>query len=247
MNRCLMLALLWTSLPLTAVQAGAVDWQDLFAKGLDAFKTPHGTWPAVADVKMDGKNPRKLVAQEGSGVYYNGPKGRSKDLYTKEKYGDLEVHLEFLIPKGSNSGIKLHGHYEIQIEDSFGIKNPKGSDCGGVYPRAEAKPRYHHIDDGIAPKVNACKPAGQWQTLDIVFLAPRFDKSGKKTANARLPKVLLNGIVIHENVELLTPTGDRWRGPEMAEGPLMLQGDHGPVAFRNVRVRQLQRGALKEP
>ena len=84
---------------------------------------------------------------------------------------------------------------------------------------------------------NACKPAGQWQTFDIVFLAPRFDKDGKKTANARLPKVLLNGVLIHDNVELLTPTGDRWRGPEMAEGPLMLQADHGPVAFRNLKIR----------
>ena len=237
MKRLLLLAALFTS----PTPTFADEWQDVFAHGLDAFKKPHGAWVAVGGVAMDAKNPRKLVAHEGSGIFYNGPKGRSNDLYTKEKYGDLEVHIEFLIPKGSNSGIKLHGHYEIQIEDSHGIKKPKGSDCGGIYPRSEAKPRYHHIDDGIAPKVNACKPAGEWQTLDIVFVAPRFDKDGKKVANARLPKVLLNGVLIHENVELLTPTGDRWRGPEMAEGPLMLQGDHGPVAFRNLRLRPLGR------
>jgi hypothetical protein len=240
MNRCLTLALLLTGMP-TAVWADPNDWQDVFSHGLDAFKKPHGTWVAVGSVEMDAGKPRKLLAHEGSGIFYNGPKGRSNDLYTKEKFGDLEVHLEFLIPKKSNSGIKLHGHYEIQIEDSYGVKKLKGSDCGGIYPRSEAKPRYHHIDDGIAPKVNACKPAGEWQTLDIEFVAPRFDTNGKKTANARLPKVLLNGVVIHENVELLTPTGDRWRGPEMAEGPLMLQGDHGPVAFRNLRLRQPQR------
>jgi hypothetical protein len=240
MNRCVTLALLLTGMP-TAAWAGPNDWLDVFSKGLDAFKKPHGAWVAVGGVEMDPSKPRKLLSHEGKGIFYNGPKGRSNDLYTKEKYGDLEVHIEFLIPKGSNSGIKLHGHYEIQIEDSYGIKKPKGSDCGGIYPRSEAKPRYHHIDDGIAPKVNACKPAGEWQTLDVVFLAPRFDKNGKKTANARLPKVLLNGVVIHENVELLTPTGDRWRNAEMAEGPLMLQGDHGPVAFRNLRLRQPQR------
>jgi hypothetical protein len=239
MKRCLTLAFILTGLPAATVQGADKDWQDLFAKGLDAFKTPHGDWTAVASVELDANNPRKLIAKDGKGVYYNGPKGRTQNLYTKEKYGDLEVHLEFLIPKGSNSGIKFHGQYEIQIEDSFGVKKLKGSDCGGVYPRAEAKPRYHHLDDGIAPKVNACKPAGEWQTFDIVFLAPRFDKDGKKIANARLPKVLFNGVVIHDNVELLTPTGDRWRGPEFAQGPLMLQADHGPVAFRNLRIRRI--------
>ena len=236
MKRCLFgLLLLVTMTP--CAHADDKPWQDVFANGLDAFKPPHGDWTAVEDVGLDAKNPRRFLAREGKGAYYNGPKGRTSNLYTKEKYGDLEVHLEFVVPKGSNSGIKFHGHYEIQIMDSFGVKEPKGEDCGGVYPRAEARPKYHHIDNGIPPKVNACKPPGEWQTFDIVFVAPRFDKSGKKIANARLPKVLFNGVVIHDNVELLTPTGDRWRGPEMAEGPLMLQADHGPVAFRNLKIR----------
>jgi hypothetical protein len=233
------LALLSLLILAPTVRGGDADWQDVFASGLEAFKTPHGAWTAVGGVSLDDKNPRKLQFKEGQGIYYNGPKGRTSNLYTKEKYGDLEVHLEFLIPKGSNSGIKFHGHYEIQIEDSFGVKKLKGSDCGGVYPRAESKPAYHHIDDGIPPKTNACKPAGEWQTLDIVFRAPRFDKDGKKTANARLPKVLLNGVLIHDNVELLTPTGDRWHGPEFPIGPLMLQADHGPVAFRNLKIRSV--------
>ena len=63
---------------------------------------------------------------------------------------------------------------------------------------------------------------------------------GNKIKNARIVKALLNGQVIHENQELLTPTGDRWKDAEMFEGPLMLQGDHGPVAFRNMRVRVLE-------
>ena len=173
-------------------------------------------------------------------AWYNGPKGRTANLYSIKKFSDVEVHLEFNIPKGSNSGIKFHGHYEIQILDSFGKKKVTGDDCGGIYPRAEAKPKYHHIDNGIAPKVNACKAPGEWQTLDITFLAPRFDKDGKKIKNAMIAKAVLNGKVIHENQELLTPTGDRWKDKEMFEGPLMLQADHGPVAFRNMTVRELK-------
>src|SRR5262249_20932445 len=104
-------------------------------------------------------------------------------------------------------------------------------------PRAELKPKYHHIDDGIAPKKNACKAPGEWQTLDMIFLAPRFDESGKKTANAKFVKVVLNGETVHENVEVEYPTGHAWHDKEMAKGPLLLQADHGPVAFRNLRVR----------
>ena len=240
MKRFLTLAYLLALVPSAGCSSPSL-WQDYSRRWFGRFQKAARRRGGGGQRRGGPEKSAQRAVPHGQRHFYNGPKGRSNDLYTKEKYGDLEVHVEFLIPKGSNSGIKLHGHYEIQIEDSYGIKKPKGSDCGGVYPRAEAKPRYHHIDDGIAPKVNACKPAGEWQTLDIEFVAPRFDKNGKKIANARLPKVLLNGIVIHENVELLTPTGDRWRGLEMAEGPLMLQGDHGPVAFRNLRLRQPQR------
>jgi hypothetical protein len=152
----------------------------------------------------------------------------------------VEAHVEFLIPKGSNSGVKMMGLYEIQILDTHGAKELSGDSCGGIYPRAEDKPRYHHIDKGVAPKVNAAKPAGEWQTLDIIFKAPRFDAAGKKIANAKFVKVTLNGQVVHENVEVECPTGAAWRlKPEVAKGPLLLQSDHGPVAFRNVRIRPL--------
>ena len=150
----------------------------------------------------------------------------------------MEVHLEFVIPKGSNSGIKFHGHYEIQIIDTFGQKKElTGDACGGIYPRAELSPKYRYLDKGVPPKVNACKAPGEWQTLDVTFLAPRFDRDGKKTANAKIVKATLNGQVIHEDQELATPTGHNHTKKEMAVGPLMLQGDHGPVAFQNFKVR----------
>jgi hypothetical protein len=226
-------------LPILAAMAGEdKGWIDLFAHNLDEFKAPHGDWMDVGDVRLDHQNSRKLVIEPGKGVFFNNNRA-GKNLYTKQKLGNVELHLEFNLPKGSNSGVKFHGHYEIQLCDSFGKKKIGGDDCGGIYPRAEAKPRYHHIDDGVPPKVNACKPPGQWQTLEVVFLAPRFDATGKKVQNARIARAVLNGQVIHENQELLTPTGDRWKNAEMAEGPLMFQSDHGPVAFRNVRVRPL--------
>ena len=222
------------------VAAQEPKWIDLLAEEkFDLWKGPPGDWQFVGSVELDAKSPRMLAWKEGKGVIVNGPKGRANNLLTKQDFTDAEVHVEFVVPKGSNSGVKLMGLYEIQIFDSFGVKELTGADCGGIYPRAEEQPKYHHIDKGVPPKVNACKAPGEWQTLDIIFRAPRFDADGKKTSNAKFVKVMMNGQVIHEDVEVLYPTGAAWRlKKEIAAGPLMLQADHGPVAFRDVKVRR---------
>jgi hypothetical protein len=215
------------------------EWIELSGeRGLEAWKPPTGQWMIVGSVGLDPADPRRLASEPGTGVLVNGRTGRTHNLISKESFGDLEAHLEFLIPRGSNSGVKFAGLYEVQIDDCWGRNDVTASDCGGIYPRAELLPRYHHIDQGHPPRVNAARPAGAWQTLDVIFRAPRFDAAGKKVANARFVKVVLNGQVVHEDLEVATPTGHAWRLPEVAAGPLLLQADHGPVAFRNVRVRR---------
>lgn len=220
---------------LAAAPAADSDWIELTS--LDAWRKPDKLWMLADSVEVAADNPKLLTAKAGKEILVNGKKGRARDLLSQREFGDVEVHLEFLIPKGSNSGVKLQGLYEIQIYDSWGVKEPKGSDCGGIYPRAEFKPKYHYLDNGVPPRVNACKKPGEWQTLDIIFQAARFDADGKKTANARFVKVTLNGQVIHDNVEAATPTGHAWHRKETAKGPLLLQGDHGPIAFRHVRIK----------
>ena len=209
---------------------------------LSAFEPPTGEWFVAGDARVAPEDDRHLTGTPGRGVLINGKIGNTNNLVTKEKWGDVAVSLEFMIPHGSNSGVKLQGLYEIQIFDSWRATKLTGNDCGGIYPRAELEtnpPKYYHIDEGIAPRVNTAKVPGQWQTLDIVFRAPRFDQAGHKVLNARFEKVLLNGKLIHDNVEVAHPTGHVWREPEHAVGPLFLQADHGPVAFRNVRLRPL--------
>jgi hypothetical protein len=231
--------LAWAAVCL-AVAAGPDGWTGLIgADGFAAWRNPKGGWISGGDARPDPQNPARLVADPGQGTLTNGARGKTRNLYTKQDFGDLEAHFEFQIPKGSNSGVKFEGLYEIQIHDSFGIARPTASHCGGIYPRAEMLPRYHHIDDGVPPRVNAARPPGQWQTLEVTFRAPRFDAAGKKVKNARFERVVLNEELIHENVELKTPTGHAWRLKEVARGPILLQGDHGPVAFRNIRVRPL--------
>ena len=209
---------------------------------MTGWNKPTGDWQPAAKVTLDPANPKQFKIEPGTGLFVNGPKGKTTNLITNEKFGDLEAHVEFCVPKGSNSGVKFHAVYEIQIFDSWGAKKLDGASCGGIYPRSLMDPKYHHIDDGIAPSLNASRPPGEWQTLDMVFLAPRFDADGKKTVNARMLKVVLNGQLIHDNVEMKTATGNDWNKPEHTTGPLLLQADHGPVAFRNVKIRPYTAG-----
>ena len=230
---------LLASLPTLAQEAKPTA---LLPGNLEAWRGPKGQWEFVPDVRLDPENPKKLAEADGEGpanVLFNKPFGRAGNLVTTASYGDVDLHLEFLVSDGSNSGVKLHGHYEIQIADSYGEAKPTASDCGGIYPHAELLPRYRHIDEGYPPSVNASKPPGEWQMLDIRFIAPRFDADGKKTDDARFERVALNGQVIHEGQSIPSPTGNNWRNREFPKGPILLQGDHGPVAFRNIEVTPL--------
>jgi len=206
------------------------------------FRKVDPAWHAVQAVTLDPANPRKLTIEAGKGVWTNAPKGTAQDLYTTREYGDVAVEIEFLIPQRSNSGIKLMGLYEVQITDSHGRTKMTGSECGGIYPRAELLPKYRHLDEGIAPKSNACGKPGEWQKLELAFRAAKHEGEGKdrkKIANARFDRVVLNGTVIHGNLEVSSPTGHNWTKVEPAKGPLMLQLDHGPVAVRKFMARDL--------
>jgi len=194
------------------------------------------TWCTAGSVGLDADDRRKLAASPGKGVLVNGPTGRTQDFYSDELHGDCELHVEFLVAEHSNSGVYFMGRYEVQILDSFGETELSSSDCGGIYQRWINEKGV----DGRPPDFNASKRPGQWQSFDVIFRAPKFDKSGKKITNAKFEKVIHNDVVIHENVELKGPTRGGTAGPEIAKGPLRIQGDHGPVAYRNIRIKHLK-------
>src|SRR5207248_7095028 len=161
-------------------------------------------WTAAGAITLDPKMPNRFATPaKGTGILLNGGDGRGVDLLTETTHGDCELHVEFNVPKGSNSGVYFQGQYEVQILDSFGKKDKdlKYGDCGGVYNTA-------------APRTNASKAPGEWQSFDVVFRAPRFDGTGKKTANAKFVKVVHNAKLIHENVEVKGPTTAALGGPE---------------------------------
>ena len=196
-------------------------------------------WRAVRAIRYERiLAPTQLTGRGTSGgVILNGPTGKTANLCSTRTFGDIELYLEFMLPKGSNSGVYLQGLYEMQILDTWATTEPLGSgDMGGIY--------HQWIDNrgvgGSAPRVNAARRPGEWQSYQAWFRAPRFDASGKKVQPARFLRVLLNGQMVQTDVDVAGPTRAALERPEGAEGPLMLQGDHGPIAYRNIHVRSLR-------
>jgi hypothetical protein len=208
---------------------------------LSAFKTPGNSWSVVGNVVAELNEVNTLKSTKGAGILLNTskPSSRGTDLYTNQEFGDMTLELDYLIAKGSNSGIYLQGNYEIQIEDSWTLTKPVSSSNGGVHERWDnSKPDGEKGYGGYAPRQNVSKAPGLWQHIKIAFQAPKFDASGNKTANAKVLSLELNGILIHENVELTGSTRGGL-GQEKALAPLRLQGDQGSVAFKNIQISGL--------
>jgi hypothetical protein len=192
--------------------AGAVVLFD--GRNIDAFANKKGKdW-----LVEDGPAPWKIV--DGALEVVPGTGG---GIISHQKFGDCHVHAEFrTLGAPTNSGIYLQTRYEVNINESYG--QLEGTPNGGLDNCTDVKPR-----------IRASLPPLAWQTLDIDFIAPRFDAAGKKTANARAT-VFLNGVKLYDQQELNPPKGAAGRLGEAPTGPLMLQ-EHGmPVQFRNIWV-----------
>jgi hypothetical protein len=198
-------------------------------------------WKTSGSVALHADNPKLLqYAANGSGIIVNGPTGKTENLMSSIEFGDIELHVEFLISQESNSGIYFMGRYEIQVKDTWGKDEIGPHDSGAIYQRwdperGEGNEGY----DGHPPRVSACRKPGEWESFDVIFRAPKFDPVGNKTQDAEFEKVVQNGILIHEHATISGPTRAAVSEDESPTGPLLLQGDHGPVAYRNLRIRSL--------
>ena len=211
--------------------------------GTSSTQDSPGRPPSDAVVLFDGKDLSKWAHKDGSAAKWKVENGyaevvaKSGYIYTREPFGDCQLHVEFAEPvpaKGEsqdrgNSGVFLQGLYEIQVLDSYQSKTYADGQAGAVYGQ-------------YPPQVNASRPPGQWQSYDIVFHGPRFDKEGKLLRPARVT-VLHNGVLVQDDVEPSGPTAHGERPPYKAQPeklPLALQ-DHGhPVHYRNIWIRELK-------
>jgi hypothetical protein len=212
------------------------------------------TWVVCDQVRLDHADPGRLlpVGKGGSAdsVLLCGEDGRGSDIMTEQMFGDYELHIEFTVPKGSNSGVYNRGLFEIQVFDSFGKPKLGWHDCGALYERA-------------FPRDNFAKPPGDWQSYDITLKGKKLSMAWNGRSvyrdhdvrygetdrdaferlnqeNASKPEALRvklrdeNGRYVGYFGEGGTRSG--LDGPDRP-GPILLQGDHGPVAYRNIMIR----------
>ena len=193
--------------------------------------------PSDAVVLFDGKDMSKWKGGENWIVKDGYAISAKNGINSKDSYGDCQLHLEFASPeavRGSgqgrgNSGVYLMEKYEVQILDSYENKTYFDGQCASLYKQ---KP----------PLVNACRKPGEWQTYDILFEAPRFEKDGK-VARPGYVTVLQNGIVVQNHTALMGGTFyDRPPAYELHadRAPMHLQFHGDPVRFRNIWVREMK-------
>ena len=201
----------------------------------------NGTAPSDAVLLFNGRDTTGLVRKNGSPTGCEAKDGElicatgAGDVYTTEKFQSAQIHLEFNLPampdkKGQlrgNSGVYLHGRYEIQVLDSF--ENPTYADgsLGAIYRQA-------------APLVNAARKPEEWQSYDILFRAPKCDADGRVVEKA-VVTVMLNGVLVQDHVAI-----EKTQAESCTGGPLMFQDHSGfpgapktVLRFRNVWMRRL--------
>jgi hypothetical protein len=198
--------------------------------------------PTDAVVLFDGRDLAGWTSVKGGGAApwkvengYVEVVPKSGDIQTREEFGDCQLHLEFATPAQvvgdsqgrGNSGVFLMGRYEIQVLDCY--ENPTYADgtTGAIYGQ-------------YPPLVNACRKPGEWQSYDVVWIAPRFE--GDRLVSPAYCTVIHNGIVVQYHRELIAPTTHRAVGQWEAHpptGPLRLQDHNNPTRFRNIWYRKL--------
>lgn len=202
--------------------------------GRDIIVDAKGVEVKAKAVQETVANPLGWTVENGELICHQ-PHG-GNDIYSEQKFTDFELHIEFQAT--SNSGVYLQGRYEIQVDNSLNAK-PKlvekdgkkvemldSHQCGAIYGR-------------IAPAKNMARPPKEWQSFDVVFHGAR-GTAGKVERKARVT-LIWNGEKVIDDAEIDGPTGAALDGKVTEPGPLLLQGDHGKVAYRNIRIRPLSK------
>lgn len=231
------------------------DVHDMAPELLPPVITPAdraGQPPSDAVILFDGKDTSQWESDKKGGdpVKWKVENGymeitrKAGSIRTKKSFGNCQLHIEWASPekfspeqtgqKRGNSGVFLMSKYEVQILDSYTESNYADN---RTYADGQAASLYGQYP----PLVNACHKPGQWQTYDIIFLRPKFDRIGKLIRLARIT-ILHNGVVVHNNVEIQGATVHKKRASYQAHPdklPITLQ-DHGdPIRYRNIWVREL--------
>jgi len=204
------------------VQA-AVLWCFVSTAQAQVFNLPAKGWASAGQVTVPLSKPHTVTTSPGDGilVHTSDRKGRSEALSTTTAYGDLSLELHYLLAEGGAATLYLPGGYPVTLADSKGATTPNAQSNGGAA--------------GYAPRQLVGRAPGLWQRLEVEFKAARFDPDGRLAAPAQLAKVELNGVTIHEEVQLPAPEDGRGKGEE----PVRLAVTKGAMALKDVVIAEL--------
>jgi hypothetical protein len=217
----------------------------IITPGTESTQKHAGIPPSDAVALFNGKDLSNWESVNGGPAKWNVKKGEfavapgTGDIRTKGSYGDCQLHVEWAAPNPphgtdqdrGNSGVFLHGIYEIQILDSYDNVTYADGEAAAVYGQ-------------YPPLVNAARKPGEWQTYDIAFHGARFDSSGKLLRPATVT-VFFNGVLVQDHVDIMGPTAHHKRPPYTPTPdklPLALQDHHHAVRYRNLWIRELKEG-----
>ena len=235
-----------TELSESLSQITSLAFESISLDDMNDFERTSNNWSVVGGVYVDRSKDREITSTVGTGVLVNIPTEKEKEnLKTNFKHGDIELEVDVMMPKGSNSGLYFQERYEVQLFDSWEVLDVSHGDMGGIYQRWDStKDKGNEGYEGHAPRINAAKAPGLWQHFRIIFHAPRFDSTGYKIKDAEFKEVWLNGTLIQENVKVTGATRGGIGQDEVAKAPLMIQGDHGAVAFKNLKYKLYENNKL---
>lgn len=253
----MLLIIMITTQPFRASREAKQEWwpgdrtrpqPPIITPGTASTQAKAGLPPSDAIVLFNGKDLSSWEAAEGGGPakwIVNGDyfivAPMTGNIQTKQAYGDCQLHVEWATPNPptgtdqgrGNSGVFLHGLYEIQVLDSYDNVTYADGVAGAAYCQ-------------YPPLANASRKPGEWQTFDIVFHGPRFDPDGKVTRRATVT-VFYNGVLVQDHVALMGPTHTVHHQrlpykPTPDKLPLALQDHHFTVRYRNIWIRELKEG-----
>ncbi len=195
---------------------------------IDQFSGANKSWSIGGTVMMN-RTSSNIKLSPGKGILvFERDKDKSGNNITAFTHGNMDFEIEFMLAPQSEAAILFQGMYVIHLKDNWGQNNLTYKDCGGISV-SESMSSGEVKNVRRIPAFNACHAPGLWQKLQVSFAAPLFDAQGEKIKNARFDRVILNGAIIHENVELPVAGVQ-----EKATGPLVIAGIKGPVAFKSM-------------
>ena len=198
--------------------------------------------PSDAIVLFDGKDLSKWKSSVAGGkVQWTVADGAmtvkpgSKDIETVQQFDDFQLHIEFRTPAQvsdtgqdrGNSGIFMQGRYELQVLDNYNNRTYSNGQAGSIYKQS-------------MPLVNASRKPGEWQTYDVIYTSPKFNKDGMITHPAYIT-VMHNGVVVQNHTPIYGTTPDLGK-PQYevhGKGPIKLQDHNNTTSFRNIWIREI--------